>query len=244
MACKKISAKTQAGTESLSFIYKIAHLHNLGTLTVTPFALHDVRTASLLCLPHPQRNSNSSKCTTSRVTLATADAQDSPHRAHVHTHTRTSAPQGRHTTFCYKHPHCDQDLVGQSRTSGLLQPKGGKRASQNIDGACRLCQPSVPKGIKQACQTEHKGAGEINSTIKKGFQKFYSSRTNIFFPTGSKIPDFIRIVISRQVDFKPGLKFPFQFFKAKLKAQQKKFKPFQDLKSKAYKTNVVQNEGK
>lgn len=67
------------------FIYEIAHLHNLGTLTVTPFALHDVCTASLLCLPHPQRNSNSSKCTTSRVTLATADAQGSPHRAHVHT---------------------------------------------------------------------------------------------------------------------------------------------------------------
>lgn len=77
--------KPRQEQESLSFIYKIAHLHTLGTLTVTPFALHDVCTASLLCLPHPQRNSNSSECPTSRVTLATADAQDSPHRAHVHT---------------------------------------------------------------------------------------------------------------------------------------------------------------
>lgn len=59
--------------------------------------------------------------------------------------------------------------MGQSeRTSGLLQLKGGKRASQNIDGACRLCQPSVPKGIKQACQTEHKGGwGELTAQLRK-----------------------------------------------------------------------------
>lgn len=145
--------------ESFSFIYKTAHLPNLGTLTVTPFALRDVCTASLLCLPQPQRNSSSSKRTTSRVPLATADAQDSPRRAHVHTPAQTPVlPRVRHTTFRYEHPCRGQDLVGQpERISGLLQLKGGKRASQNIDGACRLCQPSVPKGIKRACQTEHKG---------------------------------------------------------------------------------------
>lgn len=71
--------KPRQEQESLSFIYKIAHLHNLGTLTVTPFALNDVCTATLLCLSPPQKNSNSSKCTTSCVTLATADA-------HTHTH--------------------------------------------------------------------------------------------------------------------------------------------------------------
>lgn len=162
--------KPRQEQESLSFIYKIAHLHNLGTLTVSPFALHDVCTATLLCLSPPQKNSNSSKCTTSCVTLATADAQDSPHRAHVYTRTHTtSAPQVRHATFCYEHPCHDQDLVGQSeRTSGLLQLKGKKRAFQNIDGACRLCQPSVPKGIKQACQTEHKGVGgELTAQLRK-----------------------------------------------------------------------------
>ena len=90
--------KPRQEQEILSFICTIAHLHNLGTLTATPFALRDVRTASLLCLPQPQRNSTPSKCTTSRVTLAPADAQDPPHK---HTCTHASAAQLRHTAFCY-----------------------------------------------------------------------------------------------------------------------------------------------
>ena len=109
--------------------------------------------------------------------------------------------------------------MGQSeRTSGLLQLKGEKRASQNIDGACRLCQPSVPKGIKQACQTEHKGGEKLTAQLRKASKNStHPGQIFFFFSTESKISDFIRIAISRQVDFKPGLKFPSQFFKAKLK---------------------------
>jgi len=122
----------------------------------------------------------------------------------------SSGTQPSATTPCH-----GQDSAGHSeRTSGLLQLNGGKRATQNIDGACRSCQLSVPRGIKQACQTQHKGGEILTAQLRKA-SKNSTNPGQIFFSTGSKISDFIRIAISRQVDFKPGLKFLFQF-KAKL----------------------------
>lgn len=85
----------------------------------------------------------------------------------AHTQTRKCS-LGQAHNLLLSTPRHDQDLVGQSeRTSGLLQLKGEKHASQNIDGACRLCQPSVPKGIKQACQTEHKGGRKLTAQLRK-----------------------------------------------------------------------------
>lgn len=133
--------------ESLSFIYKAAHLHNPGTSTATPRALHGERAANLLCLPQPQSNSSSSKRTTSRVSLTSADTHHPPGRAHT-------LPV-RHTTSRYNHPGTERV---SHRTGGAAATQRGKRATQDRDGACGLCQPSVPEGIKQACQTELEGA--------------------------------------------------------------------------------------
>lgn len=108
---------------------------------------------------------------------------------------------------------------------------------------CRgLCRPSVPKGIKQACQAEYKG-GKINSKIKKGFQKFCSFKTNIFFFSPQGVKYQVSSKLQQEVDFKPRFKFPSHFFLRPNQQFSRRNSTDFRFKSKAYKSNLAQNEG-
>lgn len=154
-ACKRQVQKPKQERESLCFVYKIAHLHNLGrkggttslTLTETPFALHGVCTANLLCLPQPQRKPSSLQlCHTHRVL-----------------HTQHTGAPGSGTRPSSANTPSKQDVVGQPQLQDCCAPRG-----QNSKH--RLCQPSVPKGIKQACQIKSKRGKNEAAKIKKGLK--------------------------------------------------------------------------
>lgn len=78
--------------------------------------------------------------------------------------------------------------VSQKKDSGPLRLRGEKRAPQNTGGACGLCRPSVPKGIKQACQAEYKGGGKLTAKLRKASKNSAHSRQFFFFfpPRGVK----------------------------------------------------------
>lgn len=138
---------------------------------------------------------------------------------HAYAHTR-SLGRAHHPPL--KTPLAPSGLSRWVRKDfGTPATQRGKKPHISKHGWCLQVVPTFcPQRDKASVPNWAWGGGQINSTVKKGFQKFYSSRIIFFFffpSTGSKISDFIRIVISRQVDFKPGLKFPFQFFSAKLK---------------------------